>query len=275
MHACMAQETYSLTIVCDELIDMWHRQRKLNGNCGSKGAVGHLLGCQRWKSHTHGFVGLKCGFRYRWSSHSFRKTWTLLRFWWRCSRLVQILLDGSISMYLLQWCHVGNYYNPLRSSSRISTGASPVSSLLGRCHPYRRQARFQCTFVRRRSADLRSHTADVLRRSGDSHVHLRHWDQLMDGKQPFEAPPIKDRADMVGFVAPVETLPSWTNYSWCPNQTNTARSAPWRDDRQWANDGESYQPPHPHVLLSSTSTTCGEEKPNYGHCPLTNQGAGA
>ena len=29
------------------------------------------------------------------------------------------------------------------------------------------------------------------------------------------------------------------------------------------------------MLLSSTSITCGEEKPNYRHLPLTNQGAGA
>ena len=113
---------------------------------------------------------------------------------------------------------------------------------------------------RRRSADLRSHAADVLRKSGDSHVHLRHRDQLMDGKQPFETQPIKDWTIMVGLVAPVETLPSRrTNHSWCSNQTNTARSKPWRDGRRWANDGESHQPPHPHVLLSSTSTTCGEK----------------
>ena len=124
-------------------------------------------------------------------------------------------------------------------------------------------------FVRRRSADIRSHAADVLRKSGDSHVHLRHRDQLMDGKQPFETQPIKDWAIMVGLVAPVETLPSRrTNHSWCSNQTNTSRSEPLRDGRRWANDGESHQPPHPHVLLSSTSTTCGEEKPNYGQRPL-------
>ena len=105
--------------------------------------------------------------------------------------------------------------------------------------------------------------ADVLRKSGDSHVHLRHRDQLMDGKQPFETQPIKYWAIMVGLVAPVETLPSRrTNHSWCSNQTNTARSKPRRDGRRWANDGESHQPPHPHVLLSSTSTTCGEEKLN-------------
>ena len=135
---------------------------------------------------------------------------------------------------------------------------------------------FLCTFLCRRSADLRSHAADVLRKSGDSHVHLRHRDQLMDGKQPFETQPIKDWGIMVGLVAPVETLPSrWTNHSWCSNQTNTAHSKPWRDGRRWANDGESHQPPHPHVLLSSTSTTCGEEELNYGHRPLTNQGAGA
>ena len=80
----------------------------------------------------------------------------------------------------------------------------------------------------------------------------------------------------LGSSASVETLPSKrTNYSWCSNQTNTACSKPWRDGRWWANDGESYPPPHPHVLLSSTSTTCGEEKLNYGHRPLTNQGAGA
>ena len=149
-------------------------------------------------------------------------------------------------------CYVGNHYNPLRSSSRIGTGASLVSSLFGRCHPYRHQARFLCTFLCRRSADLRSHAADVLRKSGDSHVHLRHRDQLMDGKQPFETQPIKDWAIMVGLVAPVETLPSRrTNHSWCSNQTNTARSKPWRGGRRWANDGKSHQPPHPHVLLSS------------------------
>ena len=50
--------------------------------------------------------------------------------------------------------------------------------------------------------------ADVLRKSGDSHVHLRHRDQLVAGKQPFETQSIKDRANMVGIVALVETLPS-------------------------------------------------------------------
>ena len=214
------------------------QEAPLNGNCGSKGSVGHLLGRCCWTSHTHGSAGFKCGFWYRWSLHSIWTTWTLLRFWWCCSRPVQILLNGSISVHLLQWCYVGNHYNPLRSSSRIGTGASLVSSLFGRCHPYRHQSRFLCTFVRRRSADLRSHAADVLRKSGDSHVHLRHRDLLMDGKQPFEAQPIKDWANMVGLVAPVETLPSRrTNYSWCSNQTNTARSEPWRDGWRWANDG--------------------------------------
>ena len=40
-------------------------------------------------------------------------------------------------------------------------------------------------------------------------------------------------SNMVGLVAPVETLPSRrTNYSWCSNQTNTACSEPWRDGRR-------------------------------------------
>ena len=147
-----------------------------------------------------------------------------------------------------------------------------VYSVLCRCHRYGHQTRLFCSFLRRRSSDLRSFFADNLLKFGAKDVCLHRRNQHMDGQQPSKTQSIKNWGNMAGFITTAEALPNGrSEYRRCFDQAFQLCSRPRGVRRRWSVAGGSHLSTLPHVLLSPSSATCRAPESHHGLSSLAHQ----